>query len=238
MLNLNFGWIDLPHFRNVPGEVDDPRGVVALVNKVLRKGTKGKELNPKYFDVVEADDFLEADADQWQTHIRTGAVRILSASDPRSVDPSRSLRLPPRFASTNKNEKNPELDELKAKSRLVVPGHVAPQGEVRSDAPVTPQQSLHFTWGTAANNSWWLGTFDVQNAFLSGKENLRKLYVRPPREGIRGVPQDSLIEIMKGVFGLRESPRLWWLQLRECVCVCAVGRLLQVSIQSGDIRAA
>ena len=116
---------------------------------------------------------------------------------------------------TDKNEKTPELPELNAKSRLVVPGHVAPVGEVRTDAPVTPQQSLHLTLSTAANHRWRIGSFDVKDAFLSGKNNPRKLYVRPPREGIRGVPQNALIELIKGVFGLRESPRLWWLQLRE-----------------------
>ena len=97
----------------------------------------------------------------------------------------------------------------------MVPGHVAPEGEVRTDAPVTPQQTLHVALSTAANNKWRIGTFDVKDAFLSGKKNPRRLYVRPPREGIRGVPKDALIELVKGVFGLKESPRLWWLQLRE-----------------------
>ena len=198
---------------------DAPQGsaqdVLALVNKVLRKGTKGKELDPKKFDAEEKSAFDDADADQWQTHIRTGAVRIVPPEEAAQVDPSRILRLPTRFVRTNKNDKNPELADLKAKSRMVVPGRVAPEGEVRTDAPVTPQQSLHLTLSQAANSRWRIGTFDVKDAFLSGKKNPRKLFVRPPREGIRGVPKDSLIELVKGVLGLRESPRLWWLQLRE-----------------------
>ena len=107
------------------------------------------------------------------------------------MDPSRVLRLPPRFVRTDQRGKTSNLAELKATSRLVVPGHVAPEGEVRTDAPVTPQQSLHVSLHMAANNHWRIGTFDVKDAFLSGKQNLRKLFVRPPREGIRGVPKDA-----------------------------------------------
>ena len=62
--------------------------VLALVNKVLRKGTKGKELDPKHFDATEAAAFDDADDDQWQTHIRTGAVRIFLPEEAKQVDPS------------------------------------------------------------------------------------------------------------------------------------------------------
>ena len=60
-----------------PQDEADPLDTLALVNKVLRKGTKGKELNPKHFDATEAAAFDDADADQWNTHIRTGAVRVV-----------------------------------------------------------------------------------------------------------------------------------------------------------------
>ena len=29
--------------------------------------------------------------------------------------------------------------------------------------------------------------------------------------------QRAIIELLKGVFGLSESPRLWWLRFRQCV---------------------
>ena len=43
------------------------------------------------------------------------------------------------------------------------------------------------------------------------------MYVRPPKEGIPGVLMGCLIALVKGVFCVRESPRLWWwwLRLRE-----------------------
>ena len=65
--------------------------VLPLVNKVLWKGTKGKELNPKRFDAVEKADFDDADADPWQTHIRIGAIRIVPPDEAAKVDESRIL---------------------------------------------------------------------------------------------------------------------------------------------------
>ena len=115
----------------------EAQGVLALVNKVLRKGTKGKELGPNQFNDRERKAFNDADADQWNTRIRTSAVAIIPPEKAKDIDRSRILRLPPRFVRTDKNGKNPDLAELKAKSRMVVPGHVAPEGEVRTDAPVT-----------------------------------------------------------------------------------------------------
>ena len=57
-----------------------------------------------------------------------------------------------------------------------------------------------------------------------------QVYVKPPREGLTGVPDGSLIELLKGVFGLTEAPRLWWkkfertLQQAGCRAVtCAKG---------------
>ena len=65
-------------------------------------------------------------------------------------------------------------------------------------------------------------SFVVKDAFLSRKRNPRKLCFYPPREGIFGVPQGALIELVKGVFGLRELPRLCGLQLREHILACGV----------------
>ena len=75
--------------------------------------------------------------------------------------------------------------------------------------------TLCVTW------DWDLGTFDVGDAFLTGKPlptdrpMSQRLFVRPPREGIRDVPQNCLIEILKGVFGFKPAPRLWWIAFGE-----------------------
>ena len=44
---------------------------------------------------------------------------------------------------------------------------------------------------------WRIGSFDVKDASLHGKKNPRKFYVYPPREGIPGVRQGALTELVK-----------------------------------------
>ena len=62
----------------------------------------------------------------------------------------------------------------------------------------------------AASFHWILRMFDVSAAFLRGDAMDAEVYFRPPREGLPGVPEGSLIKAIKGVFGLRVAPRLWY----------------------------
>ena len=49
---------------------------------------------------------------------------------------------------------------------------------------------------------------DVSCAFLRGKprEVQEPLFFEPPSRGLPGIEKDALIEIVKGVFGLPDSP--------------------------------
>ena len=64
-------------------------------------------------------------------------------------------------------------------------------------------------------------TFDVETAFLSGKDLQRELYVRAPRDGlpaVEGWPRIrpyKLLKLLKGAYGLTEAPRLWYLRAKE-----------------------
>ena len=42
-----------------------------------------------------------------------------------------------------------------------------------------------------------------------------QLFFEPPSHGLPGVEKGALIEIVKGVFGLPDSPRVWWKELRD-----------------------
>ena len=119
-----------------------------------------------------------------------------------------------------------------AKSRLVVPGDVDPDGEnavedggFRTDAPTAPQLAFHLLMSYAVRRQWHLRTFDVSTAFLSGKAHNREIYMRPPPEGLPGVPPGSLLKIVKGAYGLREAPRLWYLKAREVLMECGFEEL-------------
>ena len=77
---------------------------------------------------------------------------------------------------------------LKAKSRLVVPGHKDPDlGEFRTDSPTTSTLAVQVTAAIAVSMDWEGETFDVSTAFLSGKETTRNVYVRAPKDGLPAV---------------------------------------------------
>ena len=190
-------------------------GVYELRNKSLKKGQKGKELDQRYFNDIEWEQFRAADSKQWQSHIDTGAVKVILPKDVGSIPRANIMTVPSRMVRTNQSL---IPGELEAKSRWVVPGHTVPMTDGRTDAPVATQMFMHLLLSFAVNSKWEISKFDVKDAFLSGKENMyRDLYVRPPKEGIPGVPNGALIQIVKGVFGLPESPRLFWLKMREDV---------------------
>jgi hypothetical protein len=125
-----------------------------------------------------------------------------------------------RFVRTNKNVK--EEGELMAKSRIVTPGDVDPDGDLpiedggfRTDAPTCPQVGFHLLCSQAVLKKRRLGSFDCKTAFLTGKDHDRDIYCRPPKEGLPGVEPGSLLKIVKGTYGLREAPRLWYLRAQE-----------------------
>ena len=124
-----------------------------------------------------------------------------------------------RYVRVNKSETD---DELIAKSRIVTPGDVDPDGEItvedgglRTDAPTCPQMAFHLLLSYTVRRKWKLGTFDCKTAFLTGKGHDRDIYCYPPKEGLPGVEPGSLLKIVKGAYGLREAPRLWYLRAKE-----------------------
>ena len=49
----------------------------------------------------------------------------------------------------------------------------------------------------------------------NGVESDRKLYFSQPKRGIPSLEPGQLIEVLKGVFGLSTSPKLWWMKLSK-----------------------
>ena len=185
-------------------------------NKMQRKG---KELDPKFFDGNERKAFDVADAKEWQSFIDTGAVVVIPPHLAQHIPQSRIFARPMRYVRTNKSKE--EL-ELEAKSRIVTPGDVDPDGDVpyedggfRTDAPTCPQLAFHLLCSQAVLKKRRLRTFDCKTAFLTGKDQDRDIYCKPPKEGLPGVAPGSLLKLVKGAYGLREAPRLWYLRARE-----------------------
>lgn len=107
---------------------------------------------------------------------------------------------------------------------MVIPGY---QDEtayaVRKDAPTSSRCSQHILFITAAAKGWTLWSADVKSAFLKGElfqEGERELYISnirctSPDEPMLPFSSHGLAKVRKGVFGLADSPRRWYLRLHK-----------------------
>ena len=133
----------------------------------------------------------------------------------------------PRFVFTDKHDglRTPSCPlPLKANARLVVPGYKDVTAyEVRKDAPTASRTSQHVLLTMTSSFGWHLMSADVKSAFLKGEElspGERELFI----ENIRTHHQDEpklplgpggLARLKKGIFGLADSPRRWYVRLHR-----------------------
>ena len=146
---------------------------------------------------------------------------------------------PPRFVSTFPEKDVCTLDLLveietlvcwtppgipcPAKARLVIQGQHCldnAQGLVRTDALTVHRTAVSVCLQIVSSiGMGWcrsLRGVDVSSAFKRGKprEVEEPLFFEPPSRGLPGIKKGALIEIVPDVFGLPNSPRGWWKELR------------------------
>lgn len=103
----------------------------------------------------------------------------------------------------------------------MVPGYLDKsnlEGHLRKDAPTGSRLAQHFLFSLAAFFTHWaLLAADVKAAFLKGDPYLaRELYLMTVDSGRNpSIPlkPGQLCRVLKGVFGLADAPREWWLRL-------------------------
>ena len=165
--------------------------------------------------------YKEAEEKQWLEHVEYGAVRPLSLEESQHVEASvpKDRILNSRFAYRDKNYAKRKSDPAvapKPKARLCIAGQWDPDLVVKdlaTDAPTVCRQSIIMALQLALSRSWLASVGDVRAAFLNGIPAPRKLYFRQPRAGIASLQPGQLVEVLKGVFGLSTSPKLWWTKL-------------------------
>ena len=170
----------------------------------------------------EREGHREALMKEWSTWIRYGAVVLLDIEASRAVEaqvsPSRILQT--RVCYRNKNAAYPWMP-VKHKARLVCRGDQDPDlTTLRRGAPYMSRAGMFCLLQIAASSpGWFLFNSDITGAFLQGDQSMaaRKeaLYLRPPREGLPGVHHKQLMLVVRGIFGLANSPRLFWRHLRD-----------------------
>lgn len=117
----------------------------------------------------------------------------------------------------------------KAKARLCIGGHRDPDlrdGLLRTEAPTATKLAFATLMFLAGQLGWVVSAGDIEAAFLNGNEARRNLFFSQPSRGLPGVREGVLIEVLKGVFGLSTSPRLWYEKLTAA--------LKEIKLQHGD----
>ena len=124
-----------------------------------------------------------------------------------------------RFLYKDKNHSKRKLDKSlgpKPKARLCIAGQYDPdlgRIEMSTDAPTVSRYSIVLALQVALARGWRVSVGDVRAAFLNGLPAPRNLYFKQPKRGIPSLQQGQIIEVLKGVFGLSTSPKLWWMKL-------------------------
>lgn len=95
------------------------------------------------------------------------------------------------------------------------------RSHITSQSPTLSADGLAVALQLAASERWVVRIADVEGAFLQGDRLERKtgrIFANPPREGIPGIPPQSLIEMTKCVYGLMDAPRQWWKCFTTFLC--------------------
>jgi len=194
-----------------------------------------KEMNWKNMTAHDQSQFQAALDKHWKIWLENEAVEVLTLDESTAVlqrllksgQAEHVLQL--RTILTDKNDglrtaTNPL--PLEASARLIAPGFkdaALLEGQLRTDAPTGSRnaQTLLCLYA-GANPSWHLSVADVRSAFLKGKPYVgRELYVRLPDGSkgpiISGADIKQLASVKKGIFGLADAPREWYLRLSECL---------------------
>ena len=152
-----------------------------------------------------------------------GAVRALSWLSRKlvrkTVSPDRILRS--RFAYKDKNYAKRKCDPSvppRPKARLCIAGHMDPDLGSKGHGRGCTDSWKTFNSSSPSGCSlpiWKVSTGDIKAAFLYGVPAPRKLYFSQPRGGMPTLEAGQIIEVVKGVFGLSTSPKLWWMKLSK-----------------------
>eukprot|EP00971_Amphidinium_carterae_P156906 3110548-Amphidinium_carterae.1 len=161
--------------------------------------------------------FTEAHRKEWQQWLDTKCVRILPQAESeavrRSVARERILPSDMKYRDKNASFRTPQNPlPAKAKARLCVAGQHEPdakKGLSKTDAPTVQRASLMAFLQLATSLDWLLTLRcgDITGAFLQGesRDDKQPLYMTVPRQGLPGVEDSQLLQIVKSVYGLPQA---------------------------------
>lgn len=202
----------------------ETEGQVSILDQsTMLTGKQRLEYDWKHLADEWKEAFVEPIVKAFKVHFEHDALAGVPMG--QFIDPKRIL--PSRLVLTNKGDKSLEGAELKA--RWVFGGHRDPDaGQYPTASPTVSLIGHNILNLIAVQKGWVVNYEDVSAAFLQG-QNLpegREIYVRIPHgypeEAMKSLHQmigqdkrPDVVRLLKGGFGLPESPRLWYLEYRQ-----------------------
>ena len=195
------------------------------MSAAMRKKLLDREIPWSQIPDEQKPQFAEARDKEWDAWLRNRSVRVMTIEESeeteKNEDPARILRSDFKFKEKNnafRSEENPL--SLKAKERLCGAGQDEPdaqEGLLKLDAP-TVQRVGFFCFLQVVVQKRWLAWFylgDISEAFLQGtrRNTGKRLFLRQPKGGLPGLDPRQLLEVLKGIFGLPDAPRGWFVEL-------------------------
>uniref|UniRef100_A0A453AK76 Reverse transcriptase Ty1/copia-type domain-containing protein n=1 Tax=Aegilops tauschii subsp. strangulata TaxID=200361 RepID=A0A453AK76_AEGTS len=123
-----------------------------------------------------------------------------------------------------KVKKDAERNLMKHKARLVAKACVQEQDVDFEEvfAPVARMDSVRLLIALAAQESWRIHHLYVNSAFLTG-ELEEELYVKQPPGYIQEGEEHKVLKLHKALYGLRQAPRAWNVELDRTLDRLLVG---------------
>ena len=104
------------------------------------------------------------------------------------------------------------------RARLVTQGFTQVHGIDFDDtfAPIARMTSIRTVLALAARYDWEIHQVDVKSAYLYGEIDKDKaVYMKPPPGDIRICSDTEVLQLLKAIYGLKQSGRTWYQVLRE-----------------------
>eukprot|EP00971_Amphidinium_carterae_P055201 1087952-Amphidinium_carterae.1 len=172
------------------------------------------------------DTYQEAWYKEWAEWEKAGAASPCTPEESKKVLEEMPERvMPSRVLYRNKNARQPSLPDF-PKARLVLLGYKDPDIDdpaLRRDSPTLSRIGFMVLCHIQMALYMISCSGDATAAFLQGsqeafeQERPRPLYMRQPREGIKGMSAGSILRLTRGAYGLNTSPRLWFLRFKEVI---------------------
>ncbi|CAE7437016.1 RE1 [Symbiodinium sp. CCMP2592] len=195
---------------------------VNIENFVVGKARGQGEVYAHEIKEDEWPEWRKTDKGEWDKVLGTGAIRILDLEESRKIRNSeeRHRIIPSRMVRRWKPGDQPGSPPTR-KSRWCLRGDKDPDLlELDRHAPTLNTTSFGVLLQVASSMRYAAAIGDLKNAFCQSLPLHRrqgKLYASLPKEGIDGLHEEQLVEVVAGVYGLGDSPQHWRKTLRDAI---------------------